>query len=95
MCFPKEWTSLDMYPDELAEIQLAGYIEGHENAPEHDRNGAFHWWLRRDPSVDYLRNLMYLASIDPDKHLGNDVKSYIEKSKYYDISVELVWYNGL
>jgi hypothetical protein len=50
MRFPPEWTEWGLIPDALAAIQLAGYAPGHENASEHDRHGAFQWWLERAPS---------------------------------------------
>ena len=56
MNFPDEWESLGMIPEELCEIQLAGYKSGHEDASEHDRNGAFHWWLKQEPTEDVLKN---------------------------------------
>jgi len=91
MKFPPEWESLGMIPEELSKLQLANYKPGHEDASEHDRNGAFHWWLKQDPSEIVLKKLMYLASIDPESLMGYDVRSYIEKASCYSEAVGLVW----
>lgn len=88
MDFPREWLTLGMYPDELAVIQVSGYQPGNERASEHDRCGAFHWWLRQEPSEQQLKYLMNLASIDPDRLMGDDVKKYIRKAKNYTGAVE-------
>lgn len=69
-----------MYPDELFEWQISGYRPGHENGSEHDRNGAFHWWLKRSPTQDELDKLLRLAALDPDPLLGNDVRKYIRQA---------------
>jgi hypothetical protein len=84
MQFPSEWLSFGMYPDDLAEWQLAGYEPGHEDASECDRNGAFHWWLRRSPTKVELEKLLRLAALDPDRLLGNDVREYIRRSPLFD-----------
>jgi hypothetical protein len=88
MRFPGEWVSLGMYPDELFQWQLSGYEPGHENGAEHDRNGAFHWWLRRQPSKTELENLVRLAALDPDPLLGEDLRQYIRKAAAFDEQVE-------
>lgn len=87
MKFPDEWLEWDMYPDELAELQLAGYEPGHEQGSEHDRNGAFHWWLKHDPNKEQLINLVKLSFLDPDQGLGGHVREYILKSKNCDKEV--------
>ena len=91
MKFPSEWEALGMVPAELSKIQLAGYKPGHEDAPEHDRNGAFHWWLKQEPTEEELKKLMYLASIDPESLMGHDLKQYIEKSQNYTEEVAKAW----
>ena len=88
MQFPREWEELGMYPEELFEIQINHYKPGHEEGSEHDRNGAFHWWLKKNPNKNELINLAILANRDPDKLMGDDIKKYIRKSKYYDKDVE-------
>lgn len=84
MRFPKEWVSSGMYPDELFQWQLSGYQPGHEDGAEHDRNGAFHWWLRRQPSRSELENLLRLAALDPDRMLGEDLRQYIRRASAFD-----------
>lgn len=84
MRYPDEWLSSDMYPDELFAGQLAMYKPGDEKGSEHDRNGAFHWWLRRNPSKIQLLGLLRLAALDPDALMARDVLSYIEKSSEFD-----------
>jgi hypothetical protein len=90
MRFPEEWLLLDMYPDDLFYSQLSGYQPGHENGSEHDRNGAFHWWLRRAPSREELENLLRLAALDPDFLLGQDLRQYIRKATAFDENMELL-----
>ena len=81
MRFPPEWDALGMYPDELFDIQLGGYEPGHEQGAEHDRNGAFHWWLRRSPTKGQLDALYRLAALDPDPLLGQDLLQYLDKAR--------------
>ncbi len=80
-----------MYPDALSKVQLEGYKPGHEQASEHDRNGAFHWWLKQEPTEDQLIKLMKLASLDPEPFVGEDVRGYIRKAKNYSLKVEQSW----
>ena len=77
MGFPSEWTAWDMIPDELAECQLNGYEPGHEDASEHDRHGAFQWWLEREPDADVLAKLARLSWLDPDPLLARSVRQSI------------------
>ena len=81
MGFPKEWASLGMYPDELFEIQVSGYRPGHEQSGEHYRNGAFHWWLHKEPAPEQLIVLTGLSMLDPDQLMAGDIRNYIVKSK--------------
>jgi hypothetical protein len=85
--FPMEWDSFGMYPDELLQWQMSSYRPGHEDAAEHDRNGAFHWWLKRQPSKVELAKLLRLAALDPDPFLGNDLRAYIRRSKSFDVEL--------
>lgn len=89
MRFPPEWLHLGMYPDELWMSQLAGYKPGHEQAPEHDRNGAFHWWLSKEPDKQTLVKLTVLAEKDPDQIMADDVRNYILQAKSCDSEIEL------
>ncbi len=84
MRFPPEWITFGMYPDELAQWQTSGYEPGHEDGAEHDRNGAFHWWLRRSPTKDELEKLLRLAALDSDSLLGNDLRKYIRQASAFD-----------
>jgi hypothetical protein len=84
MRFPPEWLTLEMYPDELFASQFAMYQPGDERGAEHDRNGAFHWWLRRQPTKAELRKLLLLASLDPDAAMGQDVRGYLRRSRAFD-----------
>ena len=62
MSFPAEWDLWGLYPDELFELQLASSGPGNENASEHHPNGAFHWWLRQDPSALALGCAFFTSS---------------------------------
>lgn len=84
MKFPREWIDFDMYPDELFSIQASNYQPGHESGAEHDRNGAFHWWLRRKPTKDRILNLLRLAALDPDPFLGQDLRQYLRRAESFD-----------
>jgi hypothetical protein len=87
MRFPAEWATLGMYPDELFQWQRSGYQPGHEDGAEHDRNGAFHWWLRRSPTKPELEKLVRLAALDPDRALGEDLRKYFRKAAAFDDDV--------
>lgn len=87
MQFPQEWVTWNMIPDELSQIQMNWYEKGHENASEHDRNGAFHWWLRRNPEKDVLMTLLKLSSLDPDQLMAADVRRYIFRADNADEKV--------
>jgi hypothetical protein len=81
MGYPVEWLEWNMYPDELFEKQLHMYRGGDERGAEHDRNGAFHWWLTQRISADQLRKLALLAFKDPDPIMAEDVRKHIEVRK--------------
>ncbi|MBP1152171.1 MULTISPECIES: hypothetical protein [Methylocaldum] len=84
MRFPDEWEYWGMYPDVLFNWQIAGYVPGHEEGAEHDRNGAFHWWLRQHPTKAQLAKLLKLTYLDPDSALGQDVRKYIYRASGFD-----------
>ncbi|EGT3575815.1 hypothetical protein QNN88_19475 [Citrobacter sp. ANG330] len=88
MNFPVEWEIYGMYPDELYSLQLKNYHEGDEDGSEHDRNGAFHWWLKREPNKNELALLFKLTYLDSDQIMANDVRSYIRKAKNYECNLE-------
>ena len=87
MRFPLEWDEWGMYPDDLSEFEISGYKPGHENGAEHDRNGAFHWWIKRNPSKDELKKLVKLSRLDPDKGLGAHMRKHILKAANCDEEV--------
>ena len=80
MKFPLQWQEWGLYPDELFLGQLALYKPGDEAASEHDRNGAFHWWLRRRPDLGVLEKLLLLTQADPDPIMAEDARRYIEEA---------------
>ncbi|NQD37879.1 hypothetical protein HPT27_12655 [Permianibacter sp. IMCC34836] len=80
MQFPPQWETLQMYPNALFEAQVSSYEPGNELGSEHDRNGAFHWWLRKNPDSDCLLKLVALSKIDPDQIMAADVRDYIRQS---------------
>jgi hypothetical protein len=77
MRFPPEWMAWHMIPEALATIQLAGYEPGHEDASEHDRHGAFQWWLKRESDPETLIRLVKLSWLDPDVLMGRSVRKCI------------------
>ena len=79
MQFPPEWMAWQLIPAELATVQLASYEPGHEGAPEHDRHGAFQWWLKREPTPEVLVHLAQLSWLDPDQPMGGYVRECIAK----------------
>jgi len=78
MRFPGEWEALGMYPDQLFQAQVARYEPGDEQGAEHDRNGAFHWWLRQGPTKRQIDILRRLSQLDPDPLLGEDMRRYLD-----------------
>lgn len=89
MQYPREWLEWEMYPDELFKLQISKYQPGHEQGSEHDRNGAFHWWMKREPSVEQLRKLLRLTHLDPDKPMAEDVRARLRTLKNYDLSMDI------
>jgi hypothetical protein len=77
MKFPEEWASWDLLPRELQELQSDRYELGQEHASEHDRHGAFQWWLKRDPSPEILVKLARLTWLDPDPKMSDYVRKSI------------------
>ncbi|MBT2116106.1 hypothetical protein KK141_01060 [Dyella sp. LX-66] len=80
MKFPPEWEEWGLYPDELFLEQWALYRSGDEAGSEHDRNGAFHWWLRQKPGLEILEKLLVLTELDRDPVMALDVRRYVEKA---------------
>lgn len=83
MRYPSQWILWDLYPDELFEAQLRIYRPGDENGAEHDRNGAFHWWLKKRPGVDVVRKLYELTLLDEDQIMAGDVRRHIAETVGY------------
>src|SRR3954453_7738676 len=77
MHFPADWHYWEMYSDDLYDKQLASYEPGNEEASEHFRNGAFHWWLARNLSDEQLIKLVFLTTQDPDRKMAQDVRRHI------------------
>lgn len=77
MKFPSQWLVWDLIPTQLAELQLARYEIGNEQGSEHDRHGAFQWWLQREPSEAVLIKLARLTWLDPDEPMGGYVRECI------------------
>jgi hypothetical protein len=79
MGYPEEWLRSGMFTDAIYVAQLARYKWGDERAAEHDRNGAFHWWLKRVRKSSQLRKLLDLSYLDPDQWMAADVRRYIRE----------------
>jgi hypothetical protein len=79
MQFPPEWAAWQLIPSELAAAQLAGFEPGHEEASEHDRHGAFQWWLKRQPRPEVLVQLAQLSWLDPDPLMAKYVRECISQ----------------
>jgi len=80
MKFPPEWQSWGLYPDELFLGQVSLYRPGDEAGSEHDRNGAFHWWLKQNPSLEVLQKLLLLTGMDSDQIMAADARRHIEQA---------------
>ena len=89
MKFPNEWADWEMYPDELfLGGQLDSYTQGSENASEHYRNGAFFYWLKKEPTKEQLSKLVKLTYLEPDEHVGKYVRGYILKASNCDDEIK-------
>ena len=88
MHFPSKWMELEMVPpDEYVNESIRTYEPGNENASEHDRNGCFHYWLKRNPNKEQLRKLVELSFLDPDQDMAGDVRSHISKAASCDAEI--------
>ncbi len=87
MRYPAQWETWQMYPNALFEAQFSNYLPGDELGSEHDRNGAFHWWLRKSPDAECLLKLVELSKLDPDQIMAADVRRYIRQSEQCNASV--------
>ena len=73
---------------------LSSYEPGMENASEHDRNGAFHYWLKREPNKEKLKRLVALSYSDPDQIMAESVREHISKADACDPEIMLLLENG-
>ena len=87
MKFPAEWVTWGMLPDPYLQLAVGRYEPGHEDGSEHDRNSAFHWWLKQRPSEEQLIKLARLTWLDPDPLMGADVRTYIAKAENCSVAV--------
>ncbi len=89
MRFPSEWKSWGLIPDELAALQLNQYALGDESHqhPEHNRHGAFQWWLKKEPDSGILLKLVHLSWLDPDEPMAEYVRSRIAKQPHCNAEV--------
>jgi hypothetical protein len=91
MQYPPEWEEWGMLTEELMDIQIGGYYPGSEKASEHFRNGAFHYWLSKNPSKEVLIKLAKLSFLDPDTLMAEWLrKEYIAKAQHTDEEVKQV-----
>jgi hypothetical protein len=87
MQFPPEWLSWQMLPVDFLAEQASRYETGHEEASEHDRHGAFQWWLRQQPDADVLVKLVNLTWLDPDQSMAGSVRRCIEQQLHHNADV--------
>ena len=90
MQFPEEWETWGMIPNEWLAGAMESYEQGMEAASEHDRHGAFQWWLKRRPSSDRLAVLARLSLLDPDQVMADSVRDGIRSAESYGADVEAV-----
>lgn len=84
MRFPREWKDYGLIPEVLLCQLIATYEPGMEHASEHDRDGVFHWWLKKSPDKTVLTQLIALSYLDPDQLMAADVRSHIAVSPHAD-----------
>lgn len=77
MKFPPEWIEWEMLPVESIRQMIETYEPGMENASEHDRHGAFQWWLKGHPTATQLVTLARLSWLDPDEGMAGYVRECI------------------
>jgi hypothetical protein len=84
MRFPPQWELWGMLPDAYLTRAISAYRPGHEDASEHDRNGAFHYWLRQRPSKSQLLTLYRLSLLEPDIDMAADWRNHLAKADACD-----------
>jgi hypothetical protein len=87
MEFPPEWQTWNMISDSWIREAMSVYEPGMEQASEHDRNGAFHWWLRGNPTEEQLARLWQLSFLDPDQIMAEDVRGFIRNASNFSKEV--------
>ena len=89
MEFPGEWELWNMIPPDWLSGAMEEYRPGQEESPEHYRNGAFHWWIRSEPSKQDLITLARLSLIDPEQIMAvEDWQVEIRKATNFCEEVE-------
>jgi hypothetical protein len=86
--FHERWREYGLLPAELIDQLRSTFKPGMEEASEHDRNGVFHWWLKRNPSKDVLVKLVELSFLDDDQIMAADVRKHVAQCSSYDSEVE-------
>ncbi len=95
MRYPREWVEWEMLPGALVDGQIANYEPGNENASEHFRNGAFHYWLKQNPSKEILIKLVKLSFLDPDAPMAKWLREdCIAKAANVDDEILVLLKNG-
>lgn len=79
MSFPREWMVWNMYPDELASIQMKEYRKGDEEGSEHTRFGAFLWWISNLGDESQYQLIMKLSYLEADKGMAEHVRSLLNQ----------------
>lgn len=77
MRFPAEWAEWGMLPVDCMRQMIETYEPGMEHASEHDRHGAFQWWIKGQPTAAQLVLLARLSWLDPDESMGGYVRQCI------------------
>lgn len=68
---------------------MGEYYPGSERASEHFRNGAFHYWLHKNPRKKILLKLVKLSFLDPESLMGEWLRNvHISKSQNADSEVK-------
>ena len=88
MHFAPEWEEWGLISNEWLEGAMSTYEQGMENASEHDRNGQFHWRIKRDPSMEELVLLSKLSWLEPDHQMAEGWRDYIRQANNYSPEVE-------
>ena len=88
MQFPNQWLDWEMYPDDLALIQMSEYQPGDENGSEHFRFGAFGWWETCLTTKEQLEKLLLLSYLDREQGMAADARKRLRMHALYDRGIE-------